>query len=670
MKAPATAELPLLVARKLTGRFTGALGRLTLHQLFHNPHRVPLELVHLLPLPPQAAVVACRLRTAQRYVSCKLKERRLARQESGRQALQGKPSCLLEQDRPDLYTLTVGPIPPGGQLEVEITFDLILTRDGADLVLAFPVIAGRRYVPGRPTHGTPSGLGTGVDSDIVADASRLNPPIHRTGEGENVAFHLDVTIDSAKANVRSHTHELKTAQRKLQTRIQVDLTGSRRDFVLRVESPENRCRLTVDPKTSAFLLSATWTASAKVQRPLVLLLDRSYGMRGEPLTLATGIARRLLEALSSEQTFGLLGFAASPLHFRSELVAASPDNITAALAYLASCTANPGGELLQALAAVEFMVAGAAEVCDLVLLSSGEFADHDRLTSWATGQTSLQIHAVGLGPVVNDGLLQRLSSLGGGSSRRLEEADRELQVCDQLKRVLTAPRLSDLCLHGEPLVSASPEYWESSSAEPKQFHGRFRNTPERPIELVGTSKEGDEFSQTVEHQELVHTALESGWARARLLDLEDRWAELPVGTVDLAVGAKIVASEAATLLRQEAQRGKAWLERVQDFWRRKAWLVPRCDTGAPGLPVVKALEASSCMAYGPGSLSESSNLDLLERQAGELLEIETTLRELSLETDVLCRFTAFAATSGKTVPGTAHRVIVAVPPTDTSARRP
>lgn len=656
MSQAATLELPLLVAVELKGRVTGLLGHLTLRQTFYNPHKVPLELTHIFPLPPRAAVVSCRLKTGKRYLPGQLMERRQARQSFQDRATQGKTACTLEQDRPDLYTLRIGPIAPGERLEVELTLLLTLAIEREQAVLSFPLTVGRRYVPGRPGHGTPAGMGTGVDTEIVADASRLNPPLLLPGDDEDSKFYLDLSIEPV-VQVECHTHQLKLSRRQGILRIKNQSDQPARDLVLRLGMhPDSR--LLVDPKDATFHFTPFWTENGSQQRPLVIVLDRSYAMRGQPLVNAIEIAHRLIDSLEPDQSFGLLSFAGTSLHFRSALVPAIPELKTAAHQYLQELTAQPGGELCQTLAAVEVLVAGNREPCDLVLLSSAELADHDRLVAWASRQESLRLHCVAVGSVVNSGLLDRLSDLTGGSFQRFEHPDRLNSTHQDLLETLTAARLSDLCLLGQPLLSASPEHWEVFSRRHGSYHGQFTKPPKESLEMIGTLADGSEYFEYVRPLESSHSAIGGSWARARLLDLEDRWAALPVGTVDLAVGGDKPASVTATHLRREAERGKAWLERVQDFWRRKGWLFPRSDNGEPALPLVKAMEETSCMAYGPSQLSNSA--EILEEQARELLALESSIRELSLETGVLCRFTAYMATSGARVKGTAYRVVVPV----------
>lgn len=380
-------------------------------------------------------------------------------------------------------------------------------------------------------------------------------------------------------------------------------------------------------------------------------------MKGAPLKSALAVTQSLVDDLDPEQLFGVVSFAASPLHFRAQLVPAIPELKAAARTYLQELSPLPGVELLQALTAAEELLEEQDGPCDLVLLSSGQLGDQDRPVFWASAQNNLRLHCLALGAVVNAGLLERLSGLSGGSYHRLEHPD-QLEPCrEALLEILSATKLSDLCLVGEPLLSASPQQWELSSDWPGSFHGRFARGPRGPLEMVATLPDGGEYSVPVEPQQTSHPSLKSCGARARLLDLEAQWTSFAVGTVDLAVEGDRPLDEAATRLRQEAERGKAWLERVQEFWRRKGWLFPGTDSGQNALPLVKAIDDSSCMAYGL-----SRDLQSLEDEAQQLLRSEAAIEKLSLESEVLCRFTAFVACSGTRVQGTAHRLAVPVPP--------
>lgn len=667
-----TADLPLLVKVELRGRITGILGRLTLRYTFHNPHGVPLEVTHIFALPSRAAVISCSLRPGKRTLRSRLLARREARKLYRQATAKRKTACTLEQERPDLFTLRVGPIAPGERLAVELTLEVSLQWEQARAVFCFPLAAGRRYIPGKPNQGPQVGLGTSVDTDIVPDASRLNPPVRRLEAGDPCGIVFDLTIDPAEfelEKIESRSHEIKTSRRKGIYRVKGE-AGQHfsRDFVLRM-SLKPATRLLVNTEDSTFhFVAAPSFPEAMVSRvtPLVILLDRSYAMKGQPMAMAREIASSLLESLIIEESFGLICFAGSPSPFHSRLLPGSSGNSAAAQQYLNELALQPACDLYAALKAAEDLLSEESGEAEVVLISSGESGDHDRLVAWAGRNDRIQIHAVGVGDAVNSGLLDRLSCLSGGSYRRAEDESVLSLVAEGLGRSLRGPRLNDLCLVGQPLLSASPERWSVHSGEPSTFHGRFFNPPLKPLAMVGTRLDGAESSEAIQVTESSDALLGRVWARAKLLDLEDRWASLPVGTVDLAVGAEFRRfadpTVAASRLRQEAERGEAWLERVQDFWRRKGWPFAQSVEDGTILPVVKAMEESSCMVYGfAENLGGSEPLRLLEDYARELLDLEASILTLSQERGVLSRFTAFLVVDQRSeVEGTSHQVVVPV----------
>ena len=131
---------------------------------FENPiSDEPAEAVFTLPLPVGAAVTGMTMKIGDREVAAEIKEREAARIEYEEAKDQGHSAAIMEQQRAEIFTITVGNIHPGEAISVVIELHDRAAIDGTQASVRFPTMIKERYTP------------TGVP-----DASTITPP-RRTG---------------------------------------------------------------------------------------------------------------------------------------------------------------------------------------------------------------------------------------------------------------------------------------------------------------------------------------------------------------------------------------------------------------------------------------------------------------------------------------------------------
>src|SRR5262249_31602622 len=107
----------------------------------------------------------------------------------------GKKASLLEQERPNIFTVSVANIGPCEQVEVTFQYQEILRYEGGDFRLRFPMVVGPRYIPGTAAVAGDPGTGWGVNTDAVPDAERITPPVRHPSEGPINPVSLTVDLD-------------------------------------------------------------------------------------------------------------------------------------------------------------------------------------------------------------------------------------------------------------------------------------------------------------------------------------------------------------------------------------------------------------------------------------------------------------------------------------------
>src|SRR6516225_4810327 len=183
-----------LKALDVQARIDGLIARIMLTQTFVNTHAEALEATYIFPLPDRAAVTRFRLEVAGRIVEGELKERGAARQEYEQAIQKGHRAAITEEERPGVFTMRVGNLPPGEKATVRLTLTGPLPYSDGEATFRFPLVVAPRYIPGVPLPGPSVGAGVAPDTDAVPDASRITPPVLLPGFPNPVRLSLAVEV--------------------------------------------------------------------------------------------------------------------------------------------------------------------------------------------------------------------------------------------------------------------------------------------------------------------------------------------------------------------------------------------------------------------------------------------------------------------------------------------
>jgi len=153
LRTPEGRVLPL-EQTAVTAKVVGPVATVEVVQRFRNDTGGAIEAIYLFPLPHEASVHRMSFRIGARVVQAVVKEREEARRVYEAARSEGRSATLLEQERPNLFTLSVANIPPGEAIEVTLGYQGRLAYDEGEWRLVFPLCAAERYSPGAPA-GTP-----------------------------------------------------------------------------------------------------------------------------------------------------------------------------------------------------------------------------------------------------------------------------------------------------------------------------------------------------------------------------------------------------------------------------------------------------------------------------------------------------------------------------------
>src|SRR5262249_17347182 len=110
-----------------------------------------------------------------RTIRARVREREEARRIAAEKKAAGFRTALVESERENLFTLSLGNVQPGDLVIVQLKYFQTLRSLAGMPSIEIPFCPGIRYIPGSPLLRSNKGKGIIDDTDHVPDASRITP---------------------------------------------------------------------------------------------------------------------------------------------------------------------------------------------------------------------------------------------------------------------------------------------------------------------------------------------------------------------------------------------------------------------------------------------------------------------------------------------------------------
>lgn len=450
---------------------TGPVVRAQVTQQFQNPTDEWLEGVYVFPLPETAALDHLRMIVGSRVIEGQIHEREAARQlyEQARQS--GTKASLIEQGRPNVFTTSVANIGPGESIQVLIEYQDLVPYDSGEFRLRFPLVVAPRYTPpsddAQPPAAerlTPSVLPVAGTEPCTPRAQGMNP----------VTLTVELNPGMPLKWVYSPSHEIATRSLVDDTYLVrlTDAVPADRDFVL-VWAPD----VADDPRAVVFTEEQGGDTYALVMvvppdpqhadpqltvtrlpRDTVFVIDTSGSMFGASLEQAKLTLLIALDNVEPGDRFNVIQFNSVTRRLFPQSVAADPEAIAAARAYVGSLRADGGTEMYSALAAALEGEAGPGWVRQVIFITDGAVSNERQLfdeIDQRLGNTRL--FTVGIGSAPNAYFMRKAAQFGRGTFTYIGSPNEVSAQMDALFHKLESPMLSDLAIGwSDPEAEAWP----------------------------------------------------------------------------------------------------------------------------------------------------------------------------------------------------------------------
>lgn len=518
--APSDAELPLErtdVELDVAGSIVGA----TVTQRFKNTYAKPIEVVYLFPLAQNAAVDAMEMKIGTRTITGSVARREEARTAYAAAVRDGRRAALLEQERPNMFTFSVGNIDAGATIDVKLHYFEVAGFDHGTYEVVVPTTIGPRF--------TPSG---------VKDAARITTAYVKGGA--RIGIHAKIDGGTPIESIETPAWETtigRTGANTAEVKLKNADDAGNRDFILRWrlkaesfepavfayksnEDPSGYLTLMLEPKHAI-------VPSEIAPRELIFLLDTSGSMRGAPLAAATAAVNKAIDKLGPNDTFQIIDFADKASTFADRPLDNTPLNRKRGHDYIHSLRSSGGTNQLVGIHAALATPGDARRTRYVVFMTDG-FIGNDAeviaLTRKEIGKA--RIFSFGVGSNVNRYLLDEVAIAARGYAEYLRPSEKADEMIDRFYNRIGMPYLTDVDVDWGGLAVTDPRpaaLPDLSALQPLVLHARYMHPGEGDITIKGRIA-GKPVTQKV-HLTLPanapeHGALEKLWARATIAELE------------------------------------------------------------------------------------------------------------------------------------------------------
>ncbi|MCK9398365.1 MAG: TonB family protein [Bacteroidales bacterium] len=525
---PETDRLPLK-STSAKVNIAGVIADVTITQKYTNEGKKPIEAIYVFPASTQAAVYSMVMTIGERVIVARIQEREKARQEYEQAKNNGQSASLLEQERPNVFTMNVANIMPGDQVRVELKYTEALVPVDRIYQFVYPTVVGPRY--------------SGSANEIASAGEGWNANPYTT-EGIAPLYEVDIKVNltggMALKDIKCPSHQTEINYSGL-SRASVNLSplekfGGNRDFILKYrlagQKIETGVLLFQGDKENFFLAMVQPPDRVSPEmippREYIFIMDVSGSMNGYPIDISKKLLTDLISGLKPTDRFNVILFAGGSEIMAEKSLPAVKENLASAIRFIEKENGGGGTELLPAMKkalslpgtegysrtfiiATDGYVTVEKEVFDLVRRSLGE----------------ANFFAFGIGTGVNRYLIEGLAHAGQGEPFVVTKEEEAGKSAAKFRKYISNPVLTDIKISFNDFDAydlAQESYPDVFSERPVIIFGKYKGIPKGKI--VVTGKGGREDVETrIDLASIRPDDANSGlrylWAREKIMMLDD-----------------------------------------------------------------------------------------------------------------------------------------------------
>ncbi|XP_054995973.1 protein mono-ADP-ribosyltransferase PARP4 isoform X2 [Sorex araneus] len=511
----------------IKGKIIDFIAQIVVFQTYTNQSHVPIEAKYIFPLDDKAAVCGFEAFINGKHIVGEIKEKEEAHQEYREAVSQGHGAYLMDQDSADVFTVSIGNLPPRGKVLIKITYITELSFQGTAALFFIPA----SVAPWQQDKALNENIQNTVEKICVKEI------------GTEQSFSLTMSIEMPYVIdfISSDTHELKQKRTDCKAVIST-VESSRLDssgFCLRIgltdaylprmwvekhpEKESEACMLVFQPN-----LDIALHGLAK-QSEVIICLDCSNSMESAVFLEAKQIALYALSLMGKKQKINIIKFGTGYKELFSYPTYIKNNNKAAE--FIMSATPTMGNTDFWKVLRYLNLLYPSRGFRNILLISDGHLQNEGltlRLVKRGVGHTRL--FSCGVSSTANRHTLRILSQCGAGVFEYFNSKSKhswKKQIEAQITR-FHSPSCHSVSIKWQQLSTGAPEPLQAPAQVQSLFHnerllvyGFIPHCTQACLCALIHEKEFSTMVSTTELQKTKGTMIHKLTARALIRDYED-----------------------------------------------------------------------------------------------------------------------------------------------------
>lgn len=498
-------------------------------QTYSNEGQEPINATYVFPASSRVTIHGMKMEIGDEIITAKIKEKEEARHDYEQAKSEGKSASLLEQQRPNVFTMDVANVMPGDIIRIELHYTEMITPTDGIYQFVFPTVVGPRYT-------SPS-----VPKSLKAE-TWIASPFLRLGDTPREKYNINVNLSAGVpiTDLQCGSHKIDVAWDN-QTSARISLSNpeefaGNQDFILdyKLTGTEISSGLMLGTGESEnfFLLMVQpperYTPETIPPREYIFILDVSGSMYGFPLDTSKELIRNLAGSLRETDRFNVILFSDSLIQMSPESVPATAENVQKAFALIDNEEGGGGTELAPALETALGIPASPGAARSVIAITDG-YISGEREIFDIIGRNigTTNFFSFGIGSSVNRYLIDGIAKTGLGESFVVTDPSEAAATADRFRTYIQSPVLTDVqvAYDGFDVYDIEPPTLSTLFASrPIVLFGKWKGEPSGTIHITGKTG-GQDYAEDIPVSAAIpleaNNIIQYLWARTRVERLTD-----------------------------------------------------------------------------------------------------------------------------------------------------
>lgn len=514
---------------EVTADIDGVIADIHVAQTYTNEGKNAINARYVFPASTKASVHGMTMQIGDKKITAKIKEKEEAKEEFTKAKNEGKSASLLEEERPNVFTMNVSNVMPGDTVVIDLHYSEMVDSTEGAYQFVFPTVTGPRYM--SPSH-----------SKDASDNQWVETPYQKEGETPKGKYGITVNLAAGVpiSDISCKSHDVSVNKSNDST-AQITLSNpgdyaGNRDFILnyKLTGQDIDCGLMLNqgPDSNFFMLMVQppqrYEAKDIPPRDYIFVLDVSGSMNGYPLDTAKELMKDLTANLRATDTFNVILFSGASSQMAPRSIPATAANVRHAMDFIDQEEGSGGTELAPALEQALATPKADHVSRSIITITDGYIeGEKDIFDIISKNLNTANFFSFGIGDSVNRYLIDGIAKAGQGESFVVTDPADAKTTAQNFSTYIQSPLLTDIKVSydGFDTYDVEPQAIPTLFAQrPIVLYGKWKGEPGGTIHITGKAGPQD-FVKDIPVSQVTpiksNQAISYLWARTRVENLTD-----------------------------------------------------------------------------------------------------------------------------------------------------